>query len=252
MQRFALKNRLLMKTNQQMKKILLSLTLSVFLLSSCEVLSQLPGASMGTQVTEGEAGQGIKDALGQGLGRAVLNLNQTNAFFGSDFYKILLPPEVQKVERTLRNIGLGNTVDKAILQINRGAEDAVGFAKPIFIDAIKQMSISDAINIIRGPKDGATNYFREKTSAALIAAFSPSVKASLDKVEATKYYGDLVNGYNRLPTTRNKINPDLTAYVVGKTVDALFDQIAKEELEIRENPLKRTTEIMKKVFGAKW
>ena len=86
----------------------------------------------------------------------------------------------------------------------------------------------------------------------MIAAFSPSVKASLDKVEATKYYGDLVNGYNRLPTTRNKLNPDLTAYVVGKTVDALFDQIAKEELEIRENPVKRTTEILKKVFGATW
>ncbi len=233
-----------------LKRYLLILTVPL-LFSSCEVLSQLPNA-MGTGVTENEAGMGIKDALGQGLTRAVLNLNKTDAFFGNDFYKILLPPEVQNVERTLRTIGLGKTVDKAILQINRGAEDAVGFATPIFVNAIKQMSISDAINIIRGPKDGATNFFREKTSAALIAAFSPSVKASLDKVEATKYYGDLVNGYNKLPTTRNKINPDLTAYVVGKTVDALFDQIAKEELEIRENPLKRTTEIMKKVFGAVW
>ncbi|MEJ8817787.1 DUF4197 domain-containing protein [Lacibacter sp. H407] len=232
------------------KRYLLILSVTLFF-TSCEVLSQLPNA-MGTGVTEAEAGQGIKEALGQGLTRAVSNLNKTDAFFGNAFYKILLPPEVQKVERTLRNIGLGQTVDKAILQINRGAEDAVGFATPIFVNAIKQMSISDAINIIRGPKDGATNFFREKTSAALIAAFSPSVKASLDKVEATKYYGDLVNGYNRLPTTRNKLNPDLTAYVVGKTVDALFDQIAKEELEIRENPVKRTTEILKKVFGATW
>ena len=149
----------------------------------------------------------------------------------------------------MRRIGLGKTVDKAILQINRGAEDAVGYATPIFVNAIKQMSIKDAINIIRGPKDGATNYFKEKTTAALIEAFSPVVKNSLDKVEATKYYGDLIN---KFPTTRNKINPDLTSYVVGKTVDALFDQIAKEELEIRENPIKRGTEILKKVFGAVW
>ena len=168
------------------KRYLLILSVTLFF-TSCEVLSQLP-TGVGTGVTQAEAGQGIKEALGQGLTRAVSNLNKTDAFFGNAFYKILLPPEVQKVERTLRNIGLGQTVDKAILQINRGAEDAVGFATPIFVNAIKQMSISDAINIIRGPKDGATNYFREKTSAALIAAFSPSVKASLDKVEATKYF----------------------------------------------------------------
>lgn len=233
-----------------MKKILLFVALPV-LFSSCEILSQLPAAT-GNGVTEAEAGQGIKEALGQGLTTAVLNLNKTDGFFGSQFYKLLLPPEVQKVENTLRTLGLGKIADKAILQINRGAEDAVGYAKPIFIDAIKQMTIADAIAIIRGPKDGATNYFREKTNAALVQAFSPVVKNSLDKVEATKYYGDLVNTYNSFPTTRNKINPDLTAYVVGKTTDALFDQIAKEELAIRENPVKRTTEILKKVFGAVW
>lgn len=231
-----------------MKRYLFSVTV-LLLFTSCEVLSQLPSIPGKTSVSEAEAGQGIKEALGQGLSRAVSSLNKTDAFFGNQFYKILLPPEVQKVERTLRAIGLGQTMDKAILQINRGAEDAVGFATPIFVNAIKQMTITDAINIIKGPKNGATNFFKQKTSEALITAFSPSVKNSLDKVEATRYYGDLVNGYNKLPTTRNKLNPDLTAYVVGKTVDALFDQIAKEELEIRENPVKRTTEIMKKVFG---
>lgn len=233
-----------------MKRYLLFFSITLFL-SSCEVLSQLP-TGIGNTVTEAEAGQGIKEALGQGLTRAVLNLNKTDGFFGNQFYKLLLPPDAQKVETTMRRIGLGKTVDKAILQINRGAEDAVGFAAPIFVNAIKQMSIRDAINIIRGPKDGATNYFREKTTVALVEAFSPVVKNSLDKVEATKYYGDVINTYNAFPTTRNKINPDLTSYVVGKAVDALFDQIAKEELEIRENPLKRTTEILKKVFGAVW
>lgn len=234
-----------------MKKILLLISLP-FVFSSCEVLSQLPGASMGNGVTENEAGQGIKEALGQGLVRAVLNLNKADGFFGNAFYKMLLPPEVQNVENKMRLLGLGKIADKAILQINRGAEDAVGFAKPIFINAIKEMTIADAINIIRGPKDGATNYFRLKTNAALIQVFTPVVKGSLDKVEATKYYGDLVNTYNNFPTTRNKVNPDLTAYVVEKTTAALFDQIAKEELEIRENPIKRTTEILKKVFGAIW
>lgn len=235
-----------------MKRLLL-FTVVAFTFTSCEVLSQLPSApAAGNGVTEGEAGQGIKEALGQGLTRAVGFLNKTDGFFGNEFYKLLLPPDAQKVENTMRRIGLGKTVDKAILQINRGAEDAVGYATPIFVNAIKQMTITDAINIIRGPKDGATNYFREKTTAALVEAFTPVVKTSLDKVEATKYYGDLITTYNNFPTTRNKINPDLTSYVVGKAVNALFDQIAKEELEIRENPVKRTTDILKKVFGAVW
>lgn len=233
------------------RRVTFFLVVSLFA-TSCTVLSQLPQLPGGNGVTEAEAGQGVKEALGQGLVRAVLNLNKTDGFFGSQFYKILLPPEVQKVENTMRNIGLGKQVDRAVLQINRGAEDAVGFAKPIFVEAIKQMTITDAINIIRGPKDAATNYFKEKTTAALIKAFTPVVQQSLDKVEATKYYGDLINTYNKFPTTRNKLNPDLTSYVVGKTVDALFDQIAKEETEIRENPVKRTTEILKKVFGATW
>lgn len=234
-----------------MKRILL-LTGIVLMISSCEVMSQLPKLPGGNGVTEAEAGQGIKEALGQGLTRAVSFLNKTDGFFGSEFYKILLPPEAQKVENTMRRIGLGKQVERAVLQINRGAEDAVGFAAPIFVNAIKEMTIADAINIIKGPKDGATNYFKQKTTAALIQAFTPVVKNSLDKVEATKYYGDLMNAYNNFPTTRNKVNPDLTSYVVGKAVDALFDQIAKEEMEIRANPVKRTTDLMKKVFGAVW
>jgi hypothetical protein len=234
-----------------MKRILL-FSFIVFLFSSCEVLSQLPQVPGGNGVTEAEAGQGIKEALGQGLTRAVGFLNKTDGFFGNEFYKVLLPPDAQKVEATMRRIGLGKQVDRAILQINRGAEDAVGFATPIFVNAIKQMTIADAINIIKGPNDGATNYFKQKTTEALVQAFTPVVKSSLDKVEATKYYGDLISTYNSFPTTRNKINPDLTSYVVSKAVDALFDQIAKEEMEIRANPLKRSTEILKKVFGAVW
>jgi hypothetical protein len=207
------------------------------------------GNKSGSGVTENEAGQGIKEALSQGVTNAVLNLNKTDGFFGSEFYKMLLPPDAKKVENTLRSIGMGAQVDKAILSINRGAEDAVGFAKPIFVDAIKQMTLTYALNIVKGPKDAATNYFKEKTKEKLITAFSPSVKSSLDKVDATKYYTNIVTTYNSLPTTFKKVNPDLTSYVVGKAVDALFDQVAKEEANIRANPLARTTDILKKVFG---
>ncbi|MBD0331810.1 MAG: DUF4197 domain-containing protein [Chitinophagaceae bacterium] len=219
----------------------------ILTLSSCDVISNLPNTNVG--ITESEAAAGIRQALDNGVNRGITTLNRENGFFGSEFYKLLLPPDAQKIENTLRNLGMGNMVDKAILQINRAAEDAVGYAKPIFIDAIKEMTITDAINIIRGSKDAATQYFRQKTTEKLIAAFSPVIKNSLDKLDATKYYADVINTYNNFPTTFNKINPDLPSHVVGKAVDALFDQISKEEANIRENPVARTTEILKKVFG---
>jgi hypothetical protein len=209
----------------------------------------LSGKKTTTGITENEAGQGIKEALLKGVSTAVLNLNKTDGFFGSEIYKMLLPPDAVKAEKTLRNLGMGAQVDKAILSINRGAEDAVAFAKPIFIDAIKEMTLTDALKIIKGSKDAATNYFKEKTKLKLISAFTPSVKSSLDKVDATKYYSDIVTSYNKLPTTFKKVDPNLTEYVVGKAVDALFDQVAKEEANIRANPLARTSDILKKVFG---
>ena len=236
-----------------MKTVLVVLFLAFTLIPS-ENFAQikLPGIlkSKSTGISENEAGQGVKEALLQGVTNAVLNLNKTDGFFGSEIYKMLLPPDAVKVEKTLRNLGMGNQVDKAILAINRGAEDAVGFAKPIFMDAIKEMTLTDALNIVKGPKDAATTYFKEKTKLKLITAFTPSVKSSLDKVDATKYYSDIITTYNKLPTTFNKVNPDLTTYVVGKAVDALFDQVAKEEANIRANPLARTSDIMKKVFGS--
>jgi len=202
-------------------------------------------------ISEDEAGQGIKEALVQGVSKAVLNLHRTDGFFGSEIYKVLLPPDSKKVESTLRKIGLGGQVDKAILAINRGAEDAVGSASPIFTDAIKEMTLTDALSIVRGNKDAATQYFKQKTSQKLTASFTPPLKTSLDKTNATRYYGNIVNTYNRLPTTFDKANPDLTSYVVGKAVDALFDQVAREEANIRANPLARATDILKKVFGCR-
>jgi hypothetical protein len=200
--------------------------------------------------SEADAGRGVKEALAQGVTKAVLDLHRTDGFFGNELYKVLLPPDARKADTTLRRIGLGSQVDRAILAMNRGAEDAVGAAAPIFTDAINGMTVTDAIGIVRGRPDAATQYFRGKTSEHLTAAFAPSVKASLDKTQATRYYAEMANSYNRLPLSYGKVEPDLTTYVVGKAVDALFDQIAKEEANIRANPLARTTDILRRVFGA--
>lgn len=220
-------------------------------LGSCEVLNQLPtGTFGGGSFTETEAASGIKEALGQGVVKSILKLNTTDGFFKDAIYKVLLPPDAQKVENTLRSIGLGSTVDRAILQINRGAEDAVGFAKPIFVNAIKSMTLQDAIGLVKNGDTSATHFFRTKTTTQLMAAFEPVIKSSLDKVNATRYYSDLINTYNNLPTTFRKINPDLASYVTEKATLALFDQIAKEEVNIRTNFAARTSDLLRKVFGA--
>lgn len=230
-------------------KQLMGAMLCVFLLSGCDAVSQIGKTPGSGGVTENEAGMGIKEALSNGVVRAVLQLNKEDGFFKDLIYKVLLPPDAQKIEKALRNVGLGGMVDKAILQINRGAEDAVGYAKPIFADAIKGMTLSDALGIIRGGDTAATHYFREKTVGKLVAAFLPVIKTSLEKVEATKYYGDMVTKYNNFPTTFKKLNPDLPGYVTDRATNALFDLIAKEEKNIRENPIARTTDLLKKVFG---
>ena len=233
-----------------MKKILSIIILSIAL-SSCDVLSKLPTGTFGG-VTEAEAGQGIKEALSQGLVKAVLQLNREDGFFKDAFYKVLLPPDARKIENTLRDLGMNKLVDKAILAINRAAEDAAGFAKPIFVDAIKSMTISDAIGLVRNGDTSATHFFRVKTTDRLIAAFLPVIKSSLDKVDATKYYSDLVNTYNNFPTTFKKINPDLPNFVTGRATEALFDLVAKEEVNIRQNIAARTSEILRKVFGSRY
>lgn len=237
-----------------MRKIFIAIAVSASMaLSSCEVLNKLP-ATMGNLggLSEAEAAQGIKAALDQGIGKSVLQLNTADGFFKDALYKILLPPDAQKLVNTLRTLGLGNLVDKAILQINRGAEDAAGYAKPIFVDAIKSMTLQDAIGLVKNGDTSATHFFRVKTTDKLVAAFKPMIASSLQKVDATKYYDDLITKYNNFPTTRKKINPDLAAYVTDRATYALFDLIAKEEVNIRSNIAARSSAILQKVFGTKW
>ena len=230
-----------------MKK-LITVALLSSLLYGCGSTANL--SSVGG-VTQSEAGEGIRQALDQGLAKAVLQLNKEDGFFKDAFYKILLPPDAKKIEYTLRDLGMGKMVDKAILQINRGAEDAAGYAKPIFADEIKNMTLNDAIRLVRKGDTSATHFFRSKTTDKLIAAFLPVVIKSLNKVEATKYYRDMVDSYNGLPTTFKKLNPDLPGYVTAKAIDALFDLVGKEELNIRTNSDARTTDILKKVFAGR-
>lgn len=184
-----------------MKRIFTMLVLSSLFFTSCDTLSGLPN-SLG--VTEAEAAEGIRQALQQGTDKGISVLHRQDGFFGNNAYKLFLPDDAIKIEKALRTIGMGKQVDRAILQINRAAEDAVGYATPIFIDAIKEMTIADAINIVRGENNAATNYFRQRTRDKLITTFSPVIERSLVKLEATRYYSEIVTIYNNIPTTVKK------------------------------------------------
>ena len=152
------------------------------------------------------------------------------------------------MEKTLRDLGMGKMCDDAIEAINRGAEDAVGYATPIFVDAIKQMTVTDALKLVTGGKNSITDFFRAKTSTKLKEAFMTVINKSLERTNATKYYGDAVTRYNKVPMVK-KMNPDLSDYVADRTLFALFDRIAVEEANIRNNPAARTSDLLKKVFG---
>lgn len=194
---------------------------------------------------------GLRQALEIGAQNASSRLNVTNGFFGNALIKVLMPPEAKKVENTLRSIGMGSVVDKAILSMNRAAEDAAGKAAPIFINAIKGMTIQDGLGILRGGNGAATAFLRNATTIPLTNAFRPVIEGSLAKVNATAYWSNVMRIYNQLPTTRTQINPDLTAYVTERALNGLFVNIADEENKIRTDPAARVTDILKKVFGAK-
>ena len=161
-----------------------------------------------------------------------------------------MPPEAQKVERALRSVGLGGEVDKAILAMNRAAEDAAAQAAPIFINAIKAMTIQDGLGILQGGNGAATRYLKGKTTAQLTNAFRPVIENSLRKVDATKYWAEVFRLYNQMPFV-SKVNPDLTAYVTEKALSGLFVTVEQEENKIRQNPSARVTDLLRKVFGAK-
>ena len=161
-----------------------------------------------------------------------------------------MPPEARKIENTLRQFGFGNQCDRLILSLNRAAEDAAGKAVPIFVNAITSMSITDALGILRGGNNAATNFLKQMTTNALTQAFRPVIEQSLGKVDATRYWKDVFSIYNTLPITRNKVNTDLTGYVTERALNGLFVNVAQEEANIRTNPGARVNDIVRKVFGS--
>ncbi len=199
-------------------------------------------------LTSQEIAKGLKEALIQGITKGSSRASMVDGYFKNPRIKIHFPPEVRKVEKALRDIGLAKQVDRFILQLNRSAENAAVGAKPIFVNAIRSLTIHDALSILRGEPNAATNYLRRTTSAPLKAAFLPVISNALDMTRATRYYGDVVTRYNKIPFVK-KVSPDLVGYASDRAIEGLFVLIAKEEANIRANPLARTSKLLERVFG---
>lgn len=196
-----------------------------------------------------EIGSALKEALELGISAGSDRLSVQDGFLGNAAVKLLFPPEAQKVEKTLRGLGLNKQCDDFILSLNRAAELAAKEAKPIFISALKQMSLRDAASILLAKEpNAATAYFQRTTSDALRAKFQPVIESTLAKADATRYWTGLSTRYNKIPFV-TKVNTDLTSYATQKAMDGLFYEIAQEELKIRQNSASRSTTLLQKVFG---
>lgn len=198
-------------------------------------------------ITEDDAAKALKEALNNGINNSVDIVSKTDGYLQNPEIKIPFPQDAKKIEDRLRSLGLNKLVDDAILFINRAAENAATEAKPLIIQAIKNMTIKDAVNIVKGKEDEGTNYLKINTFDSLYEKFLPPIEISLEKVNATKHWSNVVNTYNKIPLIQ-KVDPDLDDYVTRKALDGLFIMIAKEEKKIREKPLLRVTETLKKVF----
>jgi len=223
-----------------MKKIVL-LVSSFFCLSSCADLQSVMNSTQ-------QSGALSSVDISKGIAQGVDLLSQKDGYYGNSLAKILFPEPLQKVDNTLRSIGLGSLADEGVKLLNRAAEDAVTEAKPIFINAVKNLSFSDATAILTGGKNAATDYLKKTTTQSLIQAFSPKIQASLGKVGADQVWSSIIDKYNAVPLV-TKVNPDLTSYVTEKAIDGLFLQIAQKEEDIRTNIGSRTTPLLQKVFA---
>ena len=212
-------------------------------------VQKIIGGSSKSGLSTDEVASGLKEALNVGTNNATKQLSNVDGFFKDAAVKILMPEQVQKVEKKMRMLGMGKMVDNAILSMNRAAEDASKSAAPIFIDAIKQMSVTDALSILKGTDTVATSYLKKTTTNPLTESFRPVIEASLKKVDATKYWKDVFSVYNKFSS--KPVNTDLNAYVTEKALSGIFYYVAEEEKKIRKDPAARATDILKKVFGSK-
>ena len=221
----------------------------IFNLTSCAelqgIVDQLP---QGGVLSEADIASGLRQALDFGIDKQVTKLTQEDGFFKNELVKILLPEELQKVDKALRDIGLSNLADEGLKVLNRAAEDAVGEATPIFVNAVKDITFNDAKTILLGSDDSATQYLTSKTQTELYDKFHPVINASFSKVGADQIWEGLINKYNTIPFT-NDVNPNLTDYVTGEALKGVYTMIAVEEKEIRNKVSSRTTDLLKKVFA---
>ena len=230
-----------------MKKSILAF-ITLFTFYSCAelqgVIDQLP---QGGEISNVDIASGLREALDFGIDKQVSKLTLKDGFYKNELVKILLPEELQKVDKALRNIGLSSLADDGIKVLNRAAEDAVKEATPIFISAVKDITFADAKNILLGNDDQATRYLTGKTQTALYDKFNPVIKNSFSKVGADQIWENLIHKYNTIPFT-NDVNPDLTDYVTSEALKGVYTMIAVEEKEIRTKISSRTTDLLKKVF----
>ncbi len=239
-----------------MKKsiIVLSTGIILGLSTGCDQLQQIGSEVLSSTASGGlsvsEVASGLKQALQNGTGNAVSTLSKPGGYLNNQLLKIIFPPEAKFVSDKLNQIGMGNLVNNFTKSMNTAAEGAAVEAKPIFLNAITSMSFQDAMGILKGGDNAATNYFKGKTMQQLVGAFSPKIKNSLDKNNTTKYWTDITSTYNAIPLTNKKVETDLSKYVTQKALDGLFTTLAGEEKKIRDNPAARTTELLKKVFGS--
>jgi len=191
---------------------------------------------------------GLKEALNKGIEKQVTKLTATDGFYKNEIVKIILPEELQKVDDALRKAGLNSLANKGLLMLNRAAEDATKEATPIFVDAVNNMSFTDAKNILMGNESAATSYLQTNTTSPLYAKFNPLIKNSFTKVGADKVWATIIKKYNSLPMVK-KVNPDLTDYTTNKALEGVFKMIGVEEKNIRADIKARTTPLLQKVFA---
>ncbi|WCO02678.1 DUF4197 domain-containing protein [Psychroserpens ponticola] len=211
------------------------------------VVDQLPQQT-GSILSNADMAAGLRQALDLGIDKQVSKLTLKNGFFKNELVKILLPEELQKIDKGLRDIGLGNLADEGLKVLNRAAEDAVKEATPIFVSAVKDITFNDAKNILLGNDNAATQYLTGKTQTELYNKFKPVINTSFSKVGADQIWANLINKYNAIPLTNN-VNPDLTDYVTGEALKGVYTMIAVEEKEIRNKVSSRTTDLLRKVFA---
>jgi hypothetical protein len=213
--------------------------------------TNLPIPQQQVGLSNAEVIQGLKEALTVGAQNSSTNASQIDGFFKNPILFIPFPEEAIKVKKTLESAGLKKPIDDFILSLNRAAEDASKRAFPIFKNAILSMSISDAMGILKGKENAATEYLRIKTTEQLKVEFKPIVKQSISSVKVTSYWNPISTNYNRLTllTGGEQVNPNLEDYITDKTIEGLFKLVAIEEAKIRKDPLARVSDILKKVFG---